>query len=788
MKKTFITSILICLAFICNAQKIVENPNFSATTASNVKITKIVLLDTITRIDFITKSKPNSWIIIPKKTHIQNSKGGEELYVIKGDGIEINQRHTTPENGINKYSLFFPPIEKSVQTIDYLEPQWKIFDLELIPQEHLSIIPESLLGNWFKTDGSNEWVYGFYNNSVIYKNEVWKQVSIKQKKRTFQLLLQKNDKKESLFIKQTKQGLLIGERDKDLFLYNKDKTVNADYVISNDSEFKIPVFKSDTAIFHGFLNGYHPKMGKTGMVYVNNLIGDQQTSHLITINPDGTFYSKFLMHYPQEIFIRGKGFSNSVFCEPGKSTFQLISLKAQNNNRSLFMGDNARINTDLLAMEHIRYFDYNDSRKKILDMTGEEYKVYCEGIELKEQNDLNDFIKENTICKKAIQIKRMQIPFRVSQNILSYNMSRASAYRIKNKVPRDQREIPLEKEKFEPEFYDFIDSDQLNNPLSVLAGSDYYYLINRVKFAEEVRPKNMQISLTFDDFIKELESRKIIVDSQIKELMKNIDASESIEEKTKLIKADSTLFTQFMNTHMDDYKDFSSNFLYKKQKEIKHKSFKKYFNLNSGFAMDVMNAQDVSHKMKSSFTPLTQNEQNELHNDIGKEFIINYLLHASLELENEIESKKKAIIGKKGFVINETPKANTGDVFDAIMGKYRGNLIFVDFWATWCGPCRTGMKRIKPLKEEFEDKNIKFVYITNPSSPKKTWEFMTPDVNGEHYRVTQDEWNVMSARFKIGGIPHYVLVDENGNVIKDKLYFASSNDELKKLFNEYLPQ
>jgi len=63
---------------------------------------------------------------------------------------------------------------------------------------------------------------------------------------------------------------------------------------------------------------------------------------------------------------------------------------------------------------------------------------------------------------------------------------------------------------------------------------------------------------------------------------------------------------------------------------------------------------------------------------------------------------------------------------------------------------------------------------------------MIPDIKGEHFRFKNDEWNYLKTRFKISGIPHYVLVNKTGEVVRDKIYFASSYYEFKDLINEYL--
>ena len=150
MRKIILLSMFVL--FVCNgfAQKTIEWPVFKGTTASYIKILKIELTDTATVMDFRVHFAPGMWIRVPGETYIQNSARGDKLFVRSAKGIKINEEHITPENGVNDYTLYFPPLNKNVETFDYQESQNKIFRIELKPQEHFSIFPTELLGNWMR--------------------------------------------------------------------------------------------------------------------------------------------------------------------------------------------------------------------------------------------------------------------------------------------------------------------------------------------------------------------------------------------------------------------------------------------------------------------------------------------------------------------------------------------------------------------------------------------------------------------------------------------------------------
>ena len=135
------------------------------------------------------------------------------------------------------------------------------------------------------------------------------------------------------------------------------------------------------------------------------------------------------------------------------------------------------------------------------------------------------------------------------------------------------------------------------------------------------------------------------------------------------------------------------------------------------------------------------------------------VLAMNSDLLKQIEINKK----KTGFTINDAGEVSNEDLFPSIISKFRGHTLLVDFWATWCGPCRMANKMMAPMKEELKDKDIVYLYITGETSPLKTWENMIPDIHGEHFRLTNAQWKYLSDAFKIEGVPTYLIVDREGN-------------------------
>ena len=128
------------------------------------------------------------------------------------------------------------------------------------------------------------------------------------------------------------------------------------------------------------------------------------------------------------------------------------------------------------------------------------------------------------------------------------------------------------------------------------------------------------------------------------------------------------------------------------------------------------------------------------------------------------------------------------------LADLKGKYVYIDVWATWCGPCKAEIPSLKKVEKQYHGKNIAFVSmsIDDDRSHGGSWEKANEDwkkmVNEKELGGIQifapKGWeSEFVQNYKINGIPRFILVDPEGNIVSASAPRPSSS-ELIKLFDE----
>lgn len=829
------------------AQKVIENPEYGYASYPG-EITKIEIRDTTTVLHFKLKKLPWGYFHLHEESYIQDLSEGEKLFTIKLTGAKF-KRNYFPKSGEVVYQLYFPPLSKTVKTIEFgVEKKGGggIYDIVIQEDENSLLLPKVLRGNWLLADGSNRWDYGFNSEYAVVDGIVWNYKFVDQKGKKYTIALEKGGEVKTIHVKLGINGMVaFGKSPKSLQNYSLEKVFNPDFKMQNNQAFDTVEFEMGSTTYSGMIKGFSEKMKqKTGIVHVNNTFSGEQESHLVKINVDGSFKVNLPLTHPQTVYIKMPIGIYDVFLEPNKEVFHYIY-----NRDSYFMGDNAQINADLQKLRDIKLRLSEKHYKTIGETSPEDYKKLC--LKLKEESldKLRLFQKDNFISKKALQIKNIEIELGFYDMLLSYDMYRRSMASKNKKAKNAEDKLPYKEFEVSKDFYNFLTADILDNKFLTLSNS-FYFFSNRLMHAKIFNKKRLAklskveilywlqkkgVVLTAEElnmveFSKQIETPEILIKERkfentygdtkqafFKKYKKHFKAASAYtkkqdqpkhdfilnvvdylktknvtitEEEAKMVEALEVLktpieieeehlfnkqFAGVLKTFYDKYNEHVSEIFKTRLNKVRNKKMQEFFGKHSSFLQDIMKMQTLCKKFED-YEFYDDNFLAVAQEDLQTPFLKEYLAFCNEQTKEKIKLNKT----KGGYVIHKVEKDEGDELFASLVEKFKGKVVYVDFWATWCGPCKTSIKKITPLKEEMADEDVVFLYITNQTSPEVTWKNAIANITGEHYRVSEDEWNYLAQKFNISGIPHYVLVNREGEVIKPKMKYMA-NTSLKRI-------
>ncbi len=151
-------------------------------------------------------------------------------------------------------------------------------------------------------------------------------------------------------------------------------------------------------------------------------------------------------------------------------------------------------------------------------------------------------------------------------------------------------------------------------------------------------------------------------------------------------------------------------------------------------------------------------------------------------IKESIESLKKLDVGQPSAKFNYENYAGGTTSLDDLKGKY----VYIDVWATRCGPCISQIPFLQKVEKQYHGKNIHFVSISvDKQQDKEKWRKMIANKKlGGIQLITNNDFSTpFISSYKITGIPRFILLDPEGNIVKAHAP-RPSNKKLIELFNE----
>jgi len=119
-----------------------------------------------------------------------------------------------------------------------------------------------------------------------------------------------------------------------------------------------------------------------------------------------------------------------------------------------------------------------------------------------------------------------------------------------------------------------------------------------------------------------------------------------------------------------------------------------------------------------------------------------------------------------GFTAVTLPDGSGKPSLAKTLSDYRGDVVLLNIWATWCGPCRTEMPSIQALHDEFGPKGLKVVAISidQPGDQPKIQQFL--DEYKLTFEVLHDSTGAIQTLYRTTGVPESFVIARDGTIRK----------------------
>lgn len=769
MRQTIITLCLLLTAVCGWAQKVWNNP-YSFCEQKRFKLVpqEVEFKQDETIIHMSVSHSPGTMICFPNFTVLKDQDG--KKYALKSavptrsneDSCYVGQWVNIPESGVGVYSLHFEPLPETTERIHFIESYddngFLVWNIQEAKSQKMSGLFNS---NWRNEQG--DWVLGLYDSGAVYGGKIY----------TYS---EKSDKKVVLTNGTENLTIAIGKEKagKRQFTVNGQKTTLESfgttlpaYPTEDNTAFNTELSRGE-AVITGWIKDF-PKEITDKQVGISVKVTDTFTGQGtdirdVSFDDAGQFTIKVKLNGAQSVIFQEVANNVNVFetrlvLEPGSKCFLMHDWA---NATCLLMGDNARLQNELLSFpctyEHLHVGDHNIKIKRYEN----------------EMARLNSYLANNpTLSKRYRDFINEDIRYTAASNIFR-SRDEIEGSKAADKIANINTAMPL---SLTPAFLEFLNY-KVRITYSKISDK---YSESPALFESFEKQGKIKFSESDHEFMKKWQ-QKIDISNKIRDCKTQQEAMAMYDEMEKFLsykEIKAFIEREDISKVYNEWKPNSAVLYNNVVDSLLTDQQIRDFYFTSNLCSELSYSKQLSKGSMDRYNLIKNNNFKQVIDDL-------------MNFYSEQAKKNEELVKKVIAPASNVEGLTDGKVIiEKMIEPYKGKIVYMDVWGTWCQPCINAIKSSPKIKEAVKDYDIVYLYFAIHSEDA-AWkgaiaEYGLTKPNYVHYNLPVKQQDAVTEYLQVDGVPFYVLFDKNGNMEKldrghigDTYGFKKKIEELSK--------
>lgn len=719
-----------------------------------IDVTRVELKATETSVHLTIQQRsdyPDFNFRFSSKSYLQS--GNERYRLVRADGIVPDQSRQTLANGKLDVVLHFQPLPRDTKAFDFIEGDadnaFRILGIQPAEARHKQLFP-----SYWRDEQTGNWTLALLDDCAIYDNQIWDLKATTRPRGGADITLTRNGRSIAVQVGKDKKGRRTISVDgrKARYAMITDRFL-PDYPTADPrTDFVDTDYVVDTVTVVGWIKD-QPERYRQDRYFsfsTRDIYSNAPVEYNAELDSLGRFSIQIPLANSAEFFCDWKRCFIRTLLEPGKTYFLLYDFK---EGRRLWMGDDARLQNELfrfpltwneISMEKGANFDaYIATTDSLLradhaaiDSLGRAHPTLSARF--------LSFRKDHATWQQAGEFG--QARFRTTDFRLPPNARRYAYEHFWKRMPK-----PYTLHRDWGRFLDdYIEDDW------------------RVSAADE--------SFLFLDHIDKLARTPAEADTlrmwkqRLDEFDAAMAAAPTAEERQRIEAA----FDEKYESELPWLSRMAhSSRVARLRQECLTLSLLRA-------SMECLDSLGADPFLKTIWAFRTVNrEMDNAHNAFSPQVMDSIRLYvAHPEAWHRLQQKNDHYLAlanrQLDKLILHTGKDLAGitegkAILQKILEPYRGKIVLIDIWGTWCAPCKEALSHSQEEYARLSKYDLQYLYFAN-HSPSESWEnvikeYQVSGPNVAHFNLPAAQQSALERYLKVTSFPTYLLVDRQGNVL-----------------------